>query len=123
MSDFIKRNKPVWEELEQLVARARKSIRRLTPEELARLDSAYRRTTIHLAQVTTRTKDVRLTTYLNNLTAAAHSVIYLPARRSPVKGFVLFITEGFGRAIARTWKYQLASAVLCLGGAILAYYA
>jgi uncharacterized membrane protein SpoIIM required for sporulation len=123
MSDFIKRNKPVWEELEKLVAQARSGIRRLKPEDLSRLDSLYRRTTIHLAQVTTRTRDARLTKYLNDLTASAHSVIYLPPRRSAFKGFVLFVTEGFGRAVARTWRYHLASAVLCLGGALLAYYA
>jgi hypothetical protein len=123
MSDFVKRNKPVWTELEELVKRARKRIRRLTPEELARLDSLYRRTAVHLAQVTTRTRDVRLTKYLNDLTAAAHSIIYLPPRRSAFKGALLFVTEGFGRAVARTWRYHVAAAVLCFGGAVFAYYA
>jgi uncharacterized membrane protein SpoIIM required for sporulation len=123
MSDFISRNKPVWTELEQLVAQARKRIRRLKPEQLARLDSLYRRTAIHLAQVTTRTQDVRLAKYLNDLTAAAHGVIYLPPRRSAFKGFVQFVTEGFARAVARTWRYHLVSAALFFLGAIWAYYA
>ena len=82
MSDFLTRNKPDWQELEALVARARKKIGRMTPAELARLDVLYRRTTVHLAQVATRTQDVQLIEYLNHLTAAAHSVIYLPPAKS-----------------------------------------
>ena len=123
MSDFIIRNKPIWSELEQLVARARKRIGGMTPEELARLDALYRRTTIHLAQVVTRTQDARLAKYLNDLTAAAHSIIYLPPRKSAFAGTLKFILEGFGRAVARTWRYHLAAAVLVLGGALFAYFA
>lgn len=123
MSDFIARNKPVWNELEALLARARKSLRRMSPEELARLDVLYRRTTVHLAQVSSRTTDARLIRYLNDLTAAAHSVIYLPPRRSALAGVLTFLVEGFARVIARTWRYQAVSAVLLFGGALVAYYA
>jgi uncharacterized membrane protein SpoIIM required for sporulation len=123
MSDFIIRNKPIWSELEQLVAQARKRIGGMTPEELARLDALYRRTTIHLAQVVTRTRDARLSKYLNDLTAAAHSIIYLPPRKSALAGALGFIVEGFSRAVARTWRYHLASAALVFGGAVLAYFA
>ena len=84
MSGFIARNKPDWDELEQLVRKARKSLRRLTPEELSRLDVLYRRATIHLARAATRTSDRQLVGYLNGLTSAAHSLIYLPPRRSIV---------------------------------------
>ena len=114
MSDFVARNKLAWSELEELVARAKKRIGRMQPEELARLDSLYRRTTIHLAQVTTRTNDAQLAKYLNDLTAAAHSIIYLPPRKSAFAGAIRFVTEGFARAVARTWKYQAAAAALSL---------
>lgn len=123
MSDFITRNKPAWTELEQLVSRARKRIGRMEPEELARLDALYRRTTIHLAQVTTRTRDVRLAKYLNDLTAAAHAIIYLPPRKSAFAGAMQFITAGFGRAVARTWRYHAAAAALLFLGAFWAFYA
>jgi uncharacterized membrane protein SpoIIM required for sporulation len=123
MSEFLTRNKPDWEELEALVARARKRIRRMTPEELARLDVLYRRTTVHLAQVATRTQSANLVKYLNDLTAAAHSVIYLPPRKAALAGAAQFLTEGFARAVARTWRYQLASALLMIGGAVAAYLA
>lgn len=122
MSDFIARNKPDWDELEMLVHRARKHLRQMTPEELSRIDVLYRRTTVNLAQVSSRTTDARLVEYLNGLTAAAHSLIYLPPQRSMWQGALSFVVAGFGRAIARTWRYHVASAVLLLGGAGLAFY-
>jgi len=126
MSDFLARNKPDWQELEALVARARRRIGRMTPAELARLDVLYRRTTVHLAQVGTRTRDVALIEYLNHLTAAAHSVIYLPPANtlaSLLTSVSRFAIEGFARSIARTWRYHAASAVLLLTGAVVAYFA
>jgi uncharacterized membrane protein SpoIIM required for sporulation len=123
MSDFIRRNKPGWEELEQLIAKARKRLGRMSPEELARFDVLYRRTTVHLAQVTTRSHDLRLASYLNNLTAAAHSIIYLPPRKSALQGAISFIAVGFPRAVARSWRYHATAAALLFAGAVFAYYA
>ena len=93
MSNFIARNKPAWSELERLVDLARKSHGRITPEEIGRLDLLYRRTAVHLAQATTRTSDAGLIQYLNGLTAAAHSVIYLPPKRPAFKGVVGFVAR------------------------------
>ena len=123
MSSFISRNKPDWNELEALVRKARKSLRRMSPEELSRLDVLYRRTTVHLSQVATRTTDTRLIAYLNDLTAAAHSLIYLPPRKSAWQGAGRFAVEGFARLIARRWPYHAASAVLLIAGALLGYFA
>jgi uncharacterized membrane protein SpoIIM required for sporulation len=123
MSGFVARNKPDWDELESLVKKARKSLRRMTPEQLSRLDVLYRRTTIHLSQVTTRTRDFRLTRYLNDLTAAAHGLIYLPPKRSLLAGFGHFVIEGFARSLIRNWKPHTISAILLIGGGLLAYYA
>lgn len=123
MSSFISRNKPDWDELEALVRKARKSFRRMTPEELSRLDVLYRRTTVHLSQVSTRTTDERLIAYLNDLTAAAHSLIYLPPRKSMWQGAGQFVVEGFARLIARRWRYHAASAALLIVGAMVGYFA
>ena len=123
MSGFISRNKPVWDELEALVKRAQKSIRKMTPEQLIRLAVLYRQTTIHLSQVTTRSTDDRLQLYLNGLVSSAHSLIYLPPRTSIWQGAVTFIVEGFARIIARNFRFHLISATLLFGGAFLAYFA
>jgi uncharacterized membrane protein SpoIIM required for sporulation len=123
MGDFVTRNKPDWDELERLLARARRSVRQLRPEELNRLDVLYRRVAVHLAQVRTRTRDERLAVYLNGLAAAAHSVIYLPPRQSILGRIGAFAAYGFARTIARNWRYHLASAALIAVGAFLAYHA
>jgi uncharacterized membrane protein SpoIIM required for sporulation len=123
MSDFITRNKPDWDELESLVKKARRSMRRMTVDELSRLDILYRRATVHLSQVATRTTDTKLILYLNGLTAAAHNLIYLPPRQSVWAGAAKFLVEGFPRLVARNWRYHAVSAVLLLGGILLAYFA
>jgi uncharacterized membrane protein SpoIIM required for sporulation len=122
MSSFITRHKPEWDELERLVGRGRRSMRSLSPQELSRLDVLYRRTTIHLARAATRTTDRQLIGYLNDLTARAHSLIYLPPRRSVFAGALRFLIEGFARCIARHWRMHAISAALLLGGAAVACY-
>ncbi|MBA4018940.1 MAG: hypothetical protein C0483_17365 [Pirellula sp.] len=123
MNSFTVRNKPTWDELEALVTKGRKSLRRMTPQELGRLDQLYRRTTTHLAQVATRSSDRRLHSYLNSLTAAAHSLIYLPPRKPVFSGLGFLLREGIARTFARNWKAHAISAGLFLFGAIIAYIA
>lgn len=122
MSGFVARNKPEWDELEALVTKARKSLRHMSHQELSRLDVLYRRTTQHLSQVATRTTDARLIHYLNGLTAAAHSLIYLPPRQSVWAGCGEFVFEGFARLIARRWQFHATSAALLMGGVVLGYF-
>jgi uncharacterized membrane protein SpoIIM required for sporulation len=123
MSDFVTRNLPEWTELEGLLKRGRRSIGRLTPDELNRLDVLYRRVTIHLAQVRTRTRDERLAAYLNGLAARAHSLIYLPPRQGVFRNMAAFAAQGFAECVARNWRFHLTSALLMLVGAVLAYHA
>lgn len=121
MSTFITRNKQDWDELEGLVRRARKSVRKLSYEELNRLDVLYRRATMHLAQAASRSGDRQLVGYLNGLTASAHSLIYVPPRRSVFAGVIGFLATGFARSIARNLRLHAASAGLLIGGALLSW--
>jgi uncharacterized membrane protein SpoIIM required for sporulation len=126
MEDYIRQRKKEWRDLEELVKRAKKKgrgLRGMSADEISRLDVLYRRTTIHLAQVATRIKDPALLKYLNDLTAAAHSVIYLPSRRSALNHAWVFIRDGFAKAVARTWRYHAVAALLLLLGAFLGYFA
>jgi uncharacterized membrane protein SpoIIM required for sporulation len=123
MADFVTRNRPDWDELEQLLARGRRSVGRLSPEDLNRLDVLYRRVAIHLAQVRTRTRDERLAAYLNQLAAAAHSLIYLPPRQGVLSKIALFAALGFAQCVARNWRAHAISGGLLLAGAFLAYHA
>lgn len=123
MSQFVTRHKQEWDELAQLVERGKRSLRRLSPEERERLDELYRRTTVHLARVRTRTRDDHLISYLSHLTAAAHSLIYLPPRQSVWGGAATFVTEGFARVIMRYWRLHLISFVLVIGGGLIGFFA
>lgn len=123
MSSFVGRYKKDWEELEALVARGRKSMRRLSAADRRRLDVLYRRVTVQLARVSTQSRDRQLIAYLNGLAAGAHSLIYLPPRGSWLAGGVRFVREGFARAIARNGRSHLTSLALVLGGAIIGYLA
>jgi len=123
MSDFVSRYKQDWIELEELVRLARGWSRPLSAAERERLDQLYRRTTIQLARVSTRSADENLLNYLNNLTAAAHSIIYVAPRESAVHRAGQFVWEGFARTIARHWREHLLSALLVVAGALLGYFA
>lgn len=94
----------------------------MSPQSLSRLDELYRRSTIHLSQVATRTTDRRLIAYLNDLVASAHSVIYLPPKQSLLAGLRFFLVEGFARALARQWKAHAMSGAMLIGGVLLAYF-
>ncbi len=123
MRSFVGRHKKDWDELERLIRVGRRSIARLSPEERQRLDTLYRQTTVQLARAATQTRDQQLLAYLNGLTAAAHSLIYLPPRQNILTGAVRFVTEGFGRVIARNARPHLLSLALAIGGALIGYVA
>jgi uncharacterized membrane protein SpoIIM required for sporulation len=117
MSSFITRNKLEWDELEALLKHARKSVKRLSIDEMKRLDVLYRRATIHLSQVRSRTSDRNLINYLNGLTSTAHSLIYLSPQVGAVQGGFEFLRDGLARTIARNWIWHTISACLLLAGA------
>jgi uncharacterized membrane protein SpoIIM required for sporulation len=123
MSTFASRNKQDWDELEALIRRARKWSGSLTSSERERLDALYRRTTVHLARVSTRSNDQPLIDYLNHLTAAAHSIIYLPPRQSILSRIGQFAVADFPQTIARHWRLNLLSAVLLICGGLIGYFA
>ncbi len=124
MSSFFARNKPDWDELETLLNKSKKMIRKMTPEELSRMDVLYRRTTIHLSQVKTRTEDVRLIEYLTNLVASAHSLIYIhPKKKTTIADDLRRLPESFARVIARNWKFHLIAFTLFFAGGLISYFA
>ena len=122
MHPYLSSNEQQWSELAGLLQQARKSTKRLSPQQISRLDQLYRATAIQLSQVSSRTNDQRLIRYLNDLTAAAHSVIYLPPKKTPLGEAANFVVQGFARSIARTWRYHLVALTLTVLGGCLAYH-
>ncbi len=123
-NQYLLRNREAWQELERLVARARKKgPAKLSPEELDRLDRLYRHVTVHLARTASRGDDPVLAGYLNDLAAAAHGVIYAPPRRRPIQGVLTFLITGFPRTVARMGVYHGLAAIIFFAGAVLGFLA
>lgn len=95
----------------------------MSPDDIARLEQRYRQTTIHLAQLRSRSTNRQLIEQVNRLVADAHSLIYAAPRDNIAKRIVRFYVSGFSRAIARTWKFQVASLLLLVFGVIGGYAA
>lgn len=123
MSDLVFQHQSEWQELERLLQRGKSSLRSLSPEELGRLDVLYRRATVQLARAATRARDPALVSYLNSLTAQAHSLIYVSPRRSLVAGAVGFLLVGFARCVARHWRMHATAAAIFFGAALFGYLA
>ncbi len=122
MHSYLSSNEQQWSEFRDLLQQAQKSPQHLSPHQISRLDRLYRLTSIQLSQVSSRTNDVQLTRYLNGLTAAAHSVIYLPPKKAIIGDAIHFVVQGFAQSIARTWRYHFIALALTLLGGFLAYH-
>jgi uncharacterized membrane protein SpoIIM required for sporulation len=121
MSDLVSQHQAEWRELQALLARAQRSLAAMSPAELSRLDVLYRQATIHLARANTKSRDPALVSFLNSLTAQAHSLIYVSPRSSLIVGAVEFLLVGFARCIARNWKLHLASAAIFYGAGVFGH--
>ncbi len=122
MSDFIKKHKEEWDQLEILLKKAKSSVRFLSVEELEDLDRLYRKTTVTLSQVSSRTNDAPLIRYLNDLTARAHSVIYLPPQRNTAGKIRHFFLTSFPLALAQNFKYITIAFLLFMVGGLAGYF-
>ncbi len=122
MGDPYARYRPVWQELENLVALATsKGIGSLTFAETERLGATYRLVTAHLARYRQEGRDPQIVAYLNDLAIRAHGVIYRPTRDrlDPVG----FFKRGFPRVFRETGRYQAAAWALMLAAGVIAFVA
>ncbi len=114
-----------WQELEQLIKKAekRRTLRKMSPEMLSRLDILYRRTSIQLARIKGKSRDLHLVNYLNSLVASAHSIIYIREKQSSVPGILLLFTEKFPGTVMKGWAYHAVSALFLISGFMVGYLA
>lgn len=107
-----------WRRLEALIERAEtRGAASLTDAELRELSALYRRTTVHLAQLRTRTQDKRLIKYVNGLVARGHALIYAGKPKYALRGLVDLFVRGFPRAFVDTARFQaVAIGLLVVAG-------
>ena len=120
MGDPYARQRPIWGELEQLVARAKAhGVSNLSFDEVEQLGTRYRLVTAHLAQLRQQRRDPQAIEYLNDLAIRAHGLIYRPTRErlNPLGFFV----RTFPRTFRATWRYQACAWVLMLAAAAITF--
>jgi uncharacterized membrane protein SpoIIM required for sporulation len=108
---FLATNDEAWRRLAVLVAKARRSPKRLSEAELAELVGLYERTSTHLSLARTRYADPGLNARLSRLVAGAGSTIY-GTRPRTLRGAARFFTRTFPAALWRVRWFLLAAAAL-----------
>jgi len=110
-----------WARLEQLVTlMEKKSIRRLSDDDLLALPALYRTTLSSLSVARDTSLDRALITYLEQLCTRAYFQIYgvqTPAARQ----FTRFFAKAWPEAVRSLWRETLICIVLTFGAAIVAY--
>ncbi|MFD0698257.1 stage II sporulation protein M [Paenibacillus sp. GCM10027628] len=116
LSRFIKENKALWTELEQLLLQLSKRKRRLQPEHLSRFTELYKIASVHLATMQTHRPADETTVYLNHLVSQAHNTMYQENNRSS-KQLKAFFLQYFPALIqARGLFVGFALLLFLLGG-------
>ena len=121
MDPFVRTHQAAWERLGEILKRIEASgLQALEFDELEDLGRLYRQTATHLAQARSEHRDARVVEHLNLLVGRAHAIIYRRRRRRLLRPWRFFAVE-FPQVFRRTFRFTVASAVLFVGSALLAY--
>jgi uncharacterized membrane protein SpoIIM required for sporulation len=115
---WVEKRRPHWQRLEELLDRSgRRGVAALNHDELQELGLLYRQTASDLATAREDITSQRFASYLNQLLARAHNVIYMGRR--PKWGAVLhFYRETYPRIFRQALPQVLLSAAIFVAGAI-----
>jgi uncharacterized membrane protein SpoIIM required for sporulation len=108
-----------WQQFADLLARSQKNLQQLSPAEIKQLGQLYRAVTSDLALAQREFPYHRVTTYLNQLVAQGHTVVY---RGEPLATQRLrrFVTHRFPQIFRQTLPFTLVAALLlCLPALLL----
>jgi len=114
---FLSERTDAWEELSQLVDRARGRIGRLGPEEILRLGELYRVAAADLALARRSYPLAAGTRRLQGLVIQAHSLVYSRATRSETAGE--FLSRGMWVRIRQNGRCLALSAGVMVGAVVL----
>jgi len=117
---FVDRRKADWARLGFLCDKAERSLKSLTSEEFDEFVDLYRRCSTDLALVRTKSKNLQLAEFLNDLVARAYGTLYTEPRGSIWSAFALGLALAAQTIRRRKW-FVIASMTLFFGSAIWAY--
>ena len=117
LQEFLSRQSQSWQELDELVRRARRKPERLGPLDALRLGRLYRATAADLAFARRAFPGDPVVAQVEYLVSRSRSLVYdAPSRRASV---VRFFTTGYWRLVAEKPVALLAAFVLLFGPAAL----
>lgn len=122
VDEFYQSRRREWELLNELLERAQKDVKRLTPSDVERLASLYRAASSDLALAKRDFPRHRLTSYLNQLVARTHSVLY-QGEPLALKNISEFAVRGFPRLFRETFLFTLTSFLMFIIPALFSGFA
>jgi uncharacterized membrane protein SpoIIM required for sporulation len=115
---WLAKRRQHWQRLEQLLDRSgRRGVAALAHAELQELGLLYRQTASDLATVREDITSRPLTSYLNQLLARAHNLIYM-GRRPRFDGIARFYVDTYPGIFRETYRLVLLSALIFVAAAL-----
>lgn len=119
VDEFYQSRRQEWELLNTLVERAQKDARRLSTADIARMAGMYRAASSDLALAKRDFPRHRVTRYLNQVVARAHSVMY---QGEPLawKHILNFVLRDFPRLFRETFIFTFIALLMLVIPAVIA---
>ena len=116
---FYRSRQSDWQALSTLLDRCQQGVQRLSPQDVDSLGRLYHAATSDLALAQRDFPTHQVTTYLNQLVARAHAIVY---RGEPMaqRRVLRFFTAGFPQAYRQTLPFSLVAMLLFVLPALIA---
>lgn len=110
LDEFYQSRKNEWGDLSRLLDRSQANMRELSEGEVRDISRLYRAATSDLALAKRDFPRSEVTSYLNQLVARAHAVVY-HSEPLALKRLWRFATTGFPRLFRETWGFTFTAAL------------
>lgn len=116
---WIKKRRPHWSRLEQLLDRVQEAgLKSLNRGELRELGLLYRQVASDLAVLRADISSAHFAGYVNQLLARAHNIIY-SGHKTSHSAPLLFYRDAYPEVFHRNFNYCLFAFILFLGGSVI----
>lgn len=118
---FVKKRESDWQRLTHLCDAADVSVSKLKPEEFHEFIRLYRRVSADLAAARTRSNNIQLINFLNDVVARAYGILY----RSPRRSLLRSIKDGLelaAQTVRRCRWFVLTSVVTFVASGFFAFF-
>lgn len=108
---FYQSRRADWKKLSDLLDRGQHNMKQLNPQDVQQMGQLYRAVTSDLAVAQREFPRHQVTTYLNQLVARGHSIIY-QSEPLALRRIAQFVTTTFPSTFRETWRFHLAAFLL-----------